>query len=52
MIENIMINLAKLYEFFDTTDVVLETDIMDVLEFIANHNGTIKYQGELWDFKI
>lgn len=52
MLNNIKINIARLYEFLDTTDVLSSgnKDIMFVLEWISDHNGKLLYKGTLWDF--
>lgn len=46
-----MINFDKLYEFFDTTDVLYEEDVLDLMDRISDNDCTIRYEGEFWDFK-
>lgn len=52
MLNNIKINIARLYEFLDTTDILSSGNnyIMFVLEWISDHNGKLLYKGTLWDF--
>lgn len=48
MLDDLMINISKLYELFDSTDF-LQYNILDILSVISENKGKFLLDGVVWD---